>query len=144
MVYQINLNLISWISVYYLTFAHLFFTFSVLESCTQSPWLQKNGGSLARYGHSSVVIGKRVYIFAGNRQQHARLNDLLCINLERQTLGELRQDNPPLPRNFHSCSVHNNSFIIYGGKENTWILNDLFRFTVGLFEFLFYILIVLQ
>ena len=89
-----------------------------------------------RYGHSAALIGKRVYIFAGKKQVALRGNDMFCVDLDRQTASELRQDGTiPPPRNLHSCSVCNNSFIIYGGNtDSRTVLSDLYRFSVGMYS----------
>eukprot|EP01017_Pseudomicrothorax_dubius_P032159 TRINITY_DN4179_c0_g1_i3.p1 TRINITY_DN4179_c0_g1~~TRINITY_DN4179_c0_g1_i3.p1 ORF type:complete len:216 (-),score=39.43 TRINITY_DN4179_c0_g1_i3:172-819(-) len=91
---------------------------------------------LPRSGHTAVTIGHKMYVFGGVELQggspRTYFNDIHYLKskpeeppfwTEIKPLGEC-----PPGRTGHSCNVYGEDLIIFGGKSNKRLLNDIWVF----------------
>eukprot|EP00349_Pseudokeronopsis_sp_Brazil_P011736 CAMPEP_0202978888 /NCGR_PEP_ID=MMETSP1396-20130829/85186_1 /ASSEMBLY_ACC=CAM_ASM_000872 /TAXON_ID= /ORGANISM="Pseudokeronopsis sp., Strain Brazil" /LENGTH=156 /DNA_ID=CAMNT_0049718061 /DNA_START=601 /DNA_END=1068 /DNA_ORIENTATION=+ len=89
------------------------------------------GGELPspRAGHSAVMIGDSMLIFAGKDNGDQRLNDLWEFSFNTYEWTYLACEEPPLQRSGHSAAVYRDYMVVFGGiYEVTKELNDLHLF----------------
>lgn len=99
------------------------------ESIKLLMWYQprtKGQGPCPRAAHSSSVIGKHVYIFAGNDGQNL-FNDLFRLDTETMSWSqpETKGQAPP-PRAGHSATVVGTQIVVFGGGIEGGMANDLY------------------
>ena len=86
----------------------------------------KGASFLSRWGHSSVVFDKKIYVFAGRFSND--LNDILVIDVSNNTLKGLKMGGNPIdhpkPRRRHCASFMGSCMIIFGGFNGDYF-NDL-------------------
>ena len=73
---------------------------------------------MSRWGHSSVVFDRKIYVFAGRFSND--LNDVLVIDISNNTHKGLKMGGSPLehpkPRRRHCASFMGSCMIIFGGS----------------------------
>ena len=70
-----------------------------------------------RYGHTSVVVDDKLYVFGG-QGQFGCLNDLWCFDFERCSWSRVdAAGEPPAARTGHCACVSNGVMFVFGGKD---------------------------
>ena len=96
---------------------------SLLETTGEAP--------VSRGGHSTTMIGNRIYIFGGEDGARRPLNDLHMLNLESLTWKNLStvQNVPPTARSAHvSTSYADRYLLFFGGGSMATCFDDLVVF----------------
>lgn len=107
------------------------FYFSVISNIWYEVRLVIGAKPKGRYRHSSVIVGKSLFIFGGVDQKQKKFNDLFEFIIERsewrlvETKGSL-----PTPRSFHEMGSFENRIFIFGGVDDKK-LNDVYRIIIG-------------
>jgi hypothetical protein len=95
-------------------------------SCEDLEWKEikvKGNSFLTRWGHTSVVLAGKVYIFGGRFSSD--LQDILVLDPEQETLRTMKvHGDVPKPRRRHSACFIGSSLLIFGGFNGQYF-NDL-------------------
>ena len=85
----------------------------------------------SRYRHSSVILGKSLFIYGGVDQKQKKFNNLHEFLLEKNEwkLVETTNDGPTA-RSFHQMGNYENRIFIFGGSDDKK-LNDLYYLIIG-------------
>ena len=81
------------------------------------------GGSKAprpgpRYGHTSVLVDWKIYIFGGKGENGLLYNDLWCLDIENWSWELMpTTSTPPTPRLGHCCQAVDGKIVIYSGWD---------------------------
>ncbi|CBZ50606.1 hypothetical protein NCLIV_010741 [Neospora caninum Liverpool] len=98
---------------------------------TKSQWLDlprhRGTAPLPRYGHSAVLVGRRIIIFGGKGERGQYFADLHALDTETLAWyqGPTGQPGCPSPRFGHSCNLNGTSMYIFGGAREKELKNDL-------------------
>ena len=93
----------------------------------------------ARYDHTAVQKGQKMYVFGGQTIDEVRtvkiFNDLWMIDLGKPfiswtNISQTTTGIPPEPRYGHSAQILRKMIVIFGGKNNNRIMNDLHLFDI--------------
>nr|PUA88465.1 putative kelch repeat protein [Toxoplasma gondii TgCATBr9]CEL72511.1 TPA: kelch motif domain-containing protein [Toxoplasma gondii VEG] len=97
----------------------------------KSQWLDlprhRGTAPLPRYGHSAVLVGRRIIIFGGKGDRDRYFSDLHALDTVTLTWYQGPQGQPgcPSPRFGHSCNLDGPSMYIFGGVREKELKNDL-------------------
>ena len=82
---------------------------------------------LARFGHTAVSKGHRMYIFGGCAHKRPLLNDLYILDLKTMMFERVETGSHlPSARTWHAAVVVRNQMYVFGGEgEHDTGLNDL-------------------
>jgi N-acetylneuraminic acid mutarotase len=69
----------------------------------------------SRYHHSSVVIGKTIYIFGGSFKQSKHYGDFYSFDTETRKWTKIEAEGTPAERSGHLSFVFDNKIYIFGG-----------------------------
>lgn len=85
---------------------------------------------MSRWGHSSVSLDKKIYIFGGRFSTD--LNDLLIFDTEKDNLTILKAspDSLPKPRRRPSTCFIGSCLLMFGGFNSDYY-NDLYYINVA-------------
>jgi len=90
---------------------------------------------VARYGHSSVIYGDRMYVFGGYTFDGERgrvCNDLMAYSRSMNYWRKIEGPNVPSPRLFHSLAVDQSMLYVFGGRnESNEPLFDFHQFDLN-------------
>lgn len=80
-----------------------------------------------RYGHSAVLVGKKIVVFGGKGEKGKYFADLHALETDSLAWyqGPQSQPNAPSPRFGHSCNLDGASVYIFGGVHEKDLKNDL-------------------
>eukprot|EP01080_Neovahlkampfia_damariscottae_P008940 gene8940-889_t len=102
------------------------------QNCFHFTDLQSNNIPLTLQGHTMVSYNDLIYCFGGYNRTIEGTNEIHEYskkeNLWRILLPESKII--PSPRHYHSCSIYNDSMIIYGGYSQSNYFNDIFEFNL--------------
>ena len=84
----------------------------------------KGASFLTRWGHSSAVYDKKIYVFGGRFSND--LNDLLVFDTELDTIKNMKigSSTAPKPRRRHCACFIGSSMLTFGGFNGDYF-NDL-------------------
>lgn len=99
-------------------------------------WSQLSpSGSLpsARFGHSAVTYGGKIYIFGGQLSGGSKVNDLWVYDIAGNSWAELSPSGSlPTARGFHGSSLYNGKMYVFGGDDGTaYARNDLWVYDIA-------------
>ncbi|KAK9459920.1 uncharacterized protein V1516DRAFT_467098 [Lipomyces oligophaga] len=97
--------------------------------------LVAGGGPGGRYGHTINIIGKRLFLFGGQRDS-TYLNDLYFFDLSKSQVGEPARwqairplaDISPSVRANHTTTVFGGKLYLFGGTNGQECFNDTWSF----------------
>lgn len=86
----------------------------------------------ARSGAHSVHFEGSVYLFGGyTRKGGTYFNDLSQFSIAQQQWVTVQpQSKPPTPRTDHSLVIYQSQLFVYGGRDETHIFADVFRYSL--------------
>lgn len=83
---------------------------------------------LTRWGHTSTVLGDKIYVFAGRFSND--LNDLLMIDLNNNIIRNVKGAlDAPIARRRHCAAFMGSSLLVFGGFNGEYF-NDLHYITL--------------
>uniref|UniRef100_K3WQA5 tRNA wybutosine-synthesizing protein 3 n=1 Tax=Globisporangium ultimum (strain ATCC 200006 / CBS 805.95 / DAOM BR144) TaxID=431595 RepID=K3WQA5_GLOUD len=86
----------------------------------------------ARMQHSAVVVNNEMIVFGGRAGPTKPFNDVHAFKLDTRTWRAVDTvGGGPSPRYKHSCSVVGSTMYVYGGRDATTVLGDLFALDLG-------------
>jgi serine/threonine protein kinase/ankyrin repeat protein len=81
-----------------------------------------------RSSHSSVVVGRRLFLFGGQRNSNW-FNDMYILDLDKYEWTKVPDsENAPTPRSEHAATAVDDKIWIFGGFDGSNRLNDLYTF----------------
>jgi N-acetylneuraminic acid mutarotase len=87
---------------------------------------------MARYGHTGVAVGTRIYYFGGRGESGALYNDVHCLDVARWAWEHVPSTTaPPLGRFGHASVAIEDKLVVWGGWDGRVAYNDLWVFDVG-------------
>lgn len=90
-----------------------------------------------RYGHSSHLLGSRLFIFGGRGPKGAIYKDTFYLDLESWTWIPIStSSNSPTARFFHASEIVGRKIVIHGGWDGSDTFNDLWIFNTELFSWM--------
>jgi len=89
-----------------------------VETCGKNP-----GGRFA-FGHAYDAISGSFFLYGGHTKWLHRLGDLYCLDIGKRFWMEIKTEDGPGARAFHSCFAHERVLFIFGGTDGTARIND--------------------
>ncbi|OWF37075.1 nitrile-specifier protein 5-like [Mizuhopecten yessoensis] len=89
---------------------------------------------LGRSSHSTVVIGRKAFVFGGENTPRVPISNIVhCLNMDTKTWSELTTSGDvPIPLNAHSAAAVGHVMYVFGGRTGITMgegsLNDLYAF----------------
>lgn len=82
---------------------------------------------VSRGGHSSTLVGSRVFVFGGEDKKRRLLNDLHVLDLETMTWDVVETSQTrPVPRFDHTAATHSDRYLlVFGGCSHSIFFSDL-------------------
>ena len=94
-------------------------------------WSERAGGEVQRHGHTSTVLGGRMYTYGGRGSDKMTFHEGMEV-LDPSTLvwKQLRVRSSPPPRAFHTADAIDASarLVVFGGSGPRTFYNDLWLF----------------
>jgi N-acetylneuraminic acid mutarotase len=92
--------------------------------------LQSENIPLTLQGHSMVSFGDSIYCFGGYNRTIEGVDTVHKYNWKKNSWKIVYPSTKisPSPRHYHSCSIYDDSMIIYGGYCQSDYYNDIFQF----------------
>lgn len=78
-----------------------------------------SGRNIARWGMTGVLHRDDMYIFGGRGTDDRARNNMFCVELANHRFKQINQINAPKERDGHSCVVHNDSLVVFGGIQGS-------------------------
>lgn len=95
--------------------------------------LCRTGGTVppGRLQHCSVVHRKKLFVFGGEPDRQAQLDDFYVLNTKNLDWTQVTRSEGPSARVSCACAIANDSLFVFGGFDGDKWLNDLYEFDIN-------------